>query len=70
VLVDSGKRDPQRGEIMWTFNPIIREELVKRGVWVDSGRRDPQTGEIIWTPDPSLTEEQLDALIKDYCLTL
>jgi hypothetical protein len=24
MLVDSGKRDPQRGEIMWTFNPTIR----------------------------------------------
>ena len=65
VLVDSGKRDPQRGEIMWTFNPTIREELVKRGAWVDSGKRDPQTGEIIWTPNPNLTEEQLEALIKD-----
>jgi hypothetical protein len=47
VLVDSGKR--AKGEIVWTYNPTIRDELVKRGVWVDSGKRDPQTGEIIWT---------------------
>jgi hypothetical protein len=26
VLVDSGKRHPQNGEIMWTLNPNLTEE--------------------------------------------
>ena len=67
VLVDSGKRDPERGEIMWTPAPDVRAELVKRGAWVDSGKRDLQTGEIIWAPNPNFTEEQLEALAEAIC---
>jgi hypothetical protein len=55
---------------MWTFNPTIRDELVKRGAWVDSGKRDPQTVEIIWTPNPNLTEEQQQALVEEIAASI
>jgi hypothetical protein len=35
VLVDSGKRHPQNGEIMWTLNPNLTEEQRQASVEAD-----------------------------------